>query len=55
MLQSILGWCQPFSVIVFLVSGIVALMLGRWQQGAVNLSFAVANLFIFYGERLLGR
>ena len=55
MLQTILNWCQPLSVIVFIVSGIAALGLGLWTQGAINLCFAVANFFIFYGVKVLGR
>ena len=55
MLQAILGWCQPLSVIIFIVAGVVSLLLGRWTQGAINLSFAIANFFIFYGISILGR
>lgn len=54
-LKTILDWCQPLAIIVFLVSGVVSLMLGLRTQGAINLCFAVANFFIFYGMRVLGR
>ena len=55
MLQNILDWCQPFTIVVFIISGVVSLKLGYMTQGAINLCFAVANFFIFYGVRVLGR
>ncbi|KKL84684.1 hypothetical protein LCGC14_1962250 [marine sediment metagenome] len=53
MLQTILTYCQPLTVIVFVVSGIVSLLLGLKVQGAINLCLAVTNLFIFYGAKFL--
>lgn len=55
MLQTILTYCQPLTVIIFVVSGIVSLLLGLKTQGAINLCFAVANFFIFYGYKILGK
>jgi len=55
MLQIILNLCQPFAVIVFVISGIVSFMLDLKTQGAINLCLAVTNFFIFYGFRILGK
>ena len=55
MLQTILNFCQPFAVIIFVVSGIISLLLGLKTQGAINLCLAITNFFIFYGFKILGR
>lgn len=53
MLSTILTYCQPLTVIVFVVSGAVSLLLGLKAQGAINLCLAVTNFFIFYGAKFL--
>lgn len=46
-------WCQPFTVIIFLVSGILSFLTGAKLQGTINMCFAITNVFIFYGDRFL--
>jgi len=53
MLQTILNFCQPLTVAMFVVSGIVLLLLGLRTQGTINLCLAVTNFFIFYGIKFL--
>lgn len=55
MLQIILNLCQPFAVIVFVISGILSFILGLKTQRAINLCLAITNFFIFYGFKILGR
>lgn len=55
MIQTILTWLQPFTVIVFLVGGVLSLAIGLRTQGAINLCLAAANFFIFYGFKILGK
>lgn len=55
MLQSILNFCQPFAVIVFVISGIISFILGFKTQGVINLCLALTNFFIFYGFKILGK
>jgi hypothetical protein len=55
LIQNILTWLQPITVIVFVVAGILSLMLGLRTQGAINFCLALCNFFIFYGFRILGR
>jgi hypothetical protein len=55
MIQTILNWLQPVTVIVFIVAGILSLLLGLRTQGAINLCLAVTNFFFFYGFKLLGK
>jgi hypothetical protein len=55
MLQNILNFCQPITVIVFLVSGTISLLLDLRTQGAINLCLALINFFIFYGVKVLGK
>lgn len=55
MLQIILDICQPFTVIIFVISGIVSLLLGLRTQGAINLCFAITNFIVFYGFKLFGK
>jgi len=51
-IECILNTIQPLAVIVFIVSGICALLLGYHKQGVVNLSVALANFFVFYGDKI---
>ena len=53
MLQTILTFCQPLVVIVFVVSGVLSLILGLKLQGVINLCLALTNFFIFYGSKVL--
>jgi hypothetical protein len=55
MLKLILDICQPFTVIIFIISGIVSLILGLKTQGAINLCFAITNFVVFYGIKLFGK
>lgn len=55
MIQTILTWLQPVTVLIFIVAGILSLMLGLRTQGAINFCLALCNFFIFYGFRLLGK
>lgn len=49
-IELLLTFLQPFTVIVFLLSGILCLIIGNKPKGYTNL--AVANFIIFYGDRL---
>jgi len=49
LLQTILIWVQPITVIAFVISAVVSLLLGLKEQGVINICFAVANYLIFYG------
>lgn len=51
LLVMILQVSQPLAVIVFIVSGLAAICLGKVHQGLVNLCIALGNFMIFYGAR----
>lgn len=55
MIESILNWLQPVTVIVFVVAAILSFMLGKLTQGAINTALAICNFVIFYGFRILGK
>ena len=50
MIQTILNWIQPFTVIVFLVACILCFILKDYRQATMNLLFATVNFFVFYGD-----
>jgi len=49
----ILNLVQPLSVLVFLVAGVLSLIVGLKKQGVVDLCIALANFFIFYGDKVI--
>ena len=58
-LGKILNYCQPFTIIVFVISWIISWLLGfkikdanLIIKGSINLCFAVANFLIFYGDKI---
>jgi len=53
MINNILIFIQPFTVIIFIIPGILSLMIGKYHQGLINLSIALANFIIFYGGKWL--
>ena len=53
MIKLILQFIQPLSCIVFIISGILSLCIGKSHQGAINLAIAFTNFIIFYGNRFL--
>ncbi len=55
MIETILNWLQPITVLVFVVSAILSFMLGKLTQGAINTALAICNFVIFYGFRIFGR
>ena len=55
MIQTLLDWLQPVTVLVFIVAGILSLMLGKLTQGAINFALALCNFVIFYGFKILGK
>jgi hypothetical protein len=54
-IQFLLNLCQPITVLIFIISGILCFLLGQWTQGAINLSFALCNYLVFYGFNLFGK
>ncbi len=52
MVETILYYCQPLTVIAFLVSGICCLLLQRWNFAIMNLGLSVVNFFLFYGNNI---
>ena len=50
MLQTIINYCQPFTVIIFLIVGIAHLFLKNWQFGIMNVCLACFNFMCFYGH-----
>jgi 4-hydroxybenzoate polyprenyltransferase len=55
MIETLLNWLQPVTVLVFIVAGILSLLVGKQTQGAINLALALCNFVIFYGFRILGK
>jgi hypothetical protein len=51
--DKILGYTQPVTVIAFLVAGICCLLLRKLYYGVLNLLICVINFVMFYGERWL--
>lgn len=49
MLQLILFWVQPLTIIVFIISGTCCLLLRQWNTGIINFLLGTINFFIFYG------
>jgi len=52
-LELILKYIQPWVVIIFLLSGIFALLLKKYHQALINLCIALTNFIIFYGGKFL--
>ena len=54
MVQFILTWCQPLTVIIFVIAGTCCLLLKPIQlnQGIINFLLGAINFFIFYGHKL---
>jgi len=50
LLQTIVNWCQPLTVIVFIIAGIAQLILKNWQFGLMNVTLAWFNFLCFYGH-----
>jgi len=50
MLQTIITWAQPLTVIVFIIAGITQLLLKNWQFGLMNITLAWFNFLCFYGH-----
>lgn len=55
MTQLLLNLCQPITVIIFIISGILCILLKQYTQGAINLSFALCNYLVFYGINIFKR
>lgn len=55
MIETLLNWLQPVTVIVFVVAAILSFMLGKLTQGVINVALALCNFVIFYGFKILGR
>lgn len=53
LIEMILSWTQPWTVLVFVISGILSLAVGKTHHGTINLLLATVNFFIFYGGRFL--
>jgi len=49
----ILNLTQPMTVVVFIVSGLCCLKLGKLHQGWINLFISATNWMIFYGGKFL--
>lgn len=57
MIQTILTFVQPITVIGFFISGICCFILAlknpsMWSLTIINLGLSVVNLFIFYGAKI---
>jgi len=52
MLQTIITWAQPLTVIVFIITGTANLILKNWQFGIMNVTLAFFNFMVFYGHLL---
>jgi hypothetical protein len=57
MIQTILTFVQPITVLGFLVSGICSLILAlrnptMWNLTIINLGLALVNTVIFYGNKI---
>ena len=55
MIQTILTWAQPFTIIAFIISGICCLLLRQWNTGIINFLLGTINFFIFYGNKIFQR
>lgn len=55
MIETLLNWLQPVTVLVFVVAAVLSFMLGKLTQGAINVALALCNFVIFYGYRILGK
>jgi hypothetical protein len=52
MLNGIIFYVQPVTVIAFLITGICLLMLQQWQYGIMNVILACFNFITFYGSKI---
>jgi len=52
MIKLILIYCQPLTVIIFIIAGIAHLFLKHWQFGLMNLTLAWFNFLCFYGHSI---
>ena len=57
MIQTILTFVQPVTVLGFLIAGICCLILSlknpnMWSLTIINLGLALVNTFIFYGAKI---
>jgi hypothetical protein len=57
MIQIILNFVQPITVIGFFISGICCFILSlknpvMWNYTIINLGLSIVNLFIFYGSKI---
>lgn len=55
MIQTILFWVQPLTIIVFAISGTCCLLLRPQllNQAIINYLLGTINFFIFYGTKFL--
>lgn len=56
MVQTILTWCQPLTILVFIIAGTCCLLIKPIQlnQAIINYLLGTINLFIFYGNKIFG-
>jgi len=57
MIQTILTFVQPITVLGFLIAGICSFILAlknpsMWSLTIINLGLALVNTFIFYGSKI---
>lgn len=44
---------QPVTVLVFVVAGLCAILLGKTRIGVIDIAIAISNFLIFYGDRII--
>lgn len=57
MIQTILTFVQPITVIAFIIAGTCCLLIRPMQltSGILNYLLSAINFLIFYGAKILGR
>jgi len=57
MIQTVLTWVQPITIIAFIVAGTCCLLIRPMQLtiGIINYLLGAINFFIFYGAKILGK
>lgn len=50
LIEILFNYTQPLVVLSFLIPGLLALLLQKWQIGITNVCIALANFMIFYGN-----
>ncbi len=49
MIQTILNWIQPLTVLIFVLAAILCFITRDYRVGTINFCISITNFMIFYG------